>query len=272
MAPTIEVLQAGPAATDSELDLAQSLGLPLADRLEADHRADFILQINDHAVELRATGKDSPGPLRVDFSDPKFARRADESLKKQNLGKAIGLKTLPSPRVLDATAGLGADAFLMAMAGCPVTLLERSPIVAALLQDGLDRGLGRGLNRAAQREFEASATALTNGLRRMRLLQTDFMEFPASSGDYDVVYLDPMFPADARSARSKKPMYVLQQLLVSDQDAQEEAGLLEKALKIAARRVVVKRARLSPLVPGPEPDIQFKGSSSRFDVYLTGSG
>jgi 16S rRNA (guanine1516-N2)-methyltransferase len=263
MAPIIKVLQAGPVATDPELAVAESLGLPLTDRLQP-AAADFILQINEGALELRVTGKDSPGPLRVDFSDPKFARRAGESLKKQNLGKAIGLKNLPAPRVLDATAGLGADGYLMAMAGCSVTLLERSPVVAALLQDGLSRGV--------HREPEGSATALTNGLSRMRLLQTDFMEFAAPSGDYDVVYLDPMFPTDTRSARSKKPMFLLQQLLVSDQDEKEQAGLLGRALEIAGRRVVVKRARLSPLVPGPEPDIQFKGSSSRFDVYLTGSG
>lgn len=264
MAPTIKLRKAGPQATAQELALAKSLHLPLTSKVEAEtgEHAEFLLQITDQALELLATAKDSPGPLRVDFSAAKFARRAGESLKKQNLGKAIGLKNLPSPRVLDATAGLGADAFLMAMAGCSVTMLERSPVVAALLQDGLDRGTQK----------ESAITGISERLRRMRLIQTDFLEFTVPSGSYDVVYLDPMFPGDSRSARSKKPMYLLQELLIAEQDSNYEADLLGRALSLATRRVVVKRARLSPQIPGPEPDIQFKGSSSRFDVYLTGSG
>jgi 16S rRNA (guanine1516-N2)-methyltransferase len=41
--------------------------------------------------------------------------------------------------VIDGTAGLGKDAFVLAGLGCKVTLVERHPVVVALLADGLAR-------------------------------------------------------------------------------------------------------------------------------------
>ena len=43
--------------------------------------------------------------------------------------------------MLDATAGLGRDAFVLASLGCQVTLIERVPAVAALLENGIERAL-----------------------------------------------------------------------------------------------------------------------------------
>src|SRR5215470_6784060 len=55
------------------------------------------------------------------------------------LGNASGIKKAPFPVIVDATAGLGRDAFLLASAGATVTMLERSAEVHALLQDALAR-------------------------------------------------------------------------------------------------------------------------------------
>ena len=51
----------------------------------------------------------------------------------QPVARAIGLKGSQRPQVVDATAGLGRDAFVMASLGCRVTLVERSPVAAALV-------------------------------------------------------------------------------------------------------------------------------------------
>jgi 16S rRNA (guanine1516-N2)-methyltransferase len=166
--------------------------------------------------------------------------------------KAIGAKGALRPTVLDGTAGLGKDAFLLASLGCEVLLLERSKIVHALLQDGLSRA----------RNSNVELAAITG---RMELLYTDFMKFTASEREFDVVYLDPMFPERKKSAKVKKDMALLQQLLGHESD---NAKLLEHARKLAKKRVVVKRAKLSPHISSEKPDIEFKGSSSRFDVYL----
>jgi 16S rRNA (guanine1516-N2)-methyltransferase len=148
--------------------------------------------------------------------------------------------------------GLGSDAFLLACAGCRVTMLERNEIVFSLLRDGLLRG-SKGLpeTRAAVAE--------------MMLLKGDFVEKKDELGNFDVLYIDPMFPIKRNTARSKKPMYLLQQLLG---EAQEETNLLSLALSKARDRVVVKRAKRSPNYNNRKPDINFKGTSSRYDVYL----
>jgi len=106
-------------------------------------------------------------------------------------------------------------------------------------------------------------------VKRMHLLNADFNEVGLDFSDIDVVYLDPMFPQRNKSARAKKDMYLLQYLLGKLQD---DPAMLELAIKIARRRVVVKRAKRSPTLGERKPDIEFKGSSSRYDVYLTGSG
>ena len=80
-------------------------------------------------------------PVSVDFVGGKAGhRRKFGGGKGQDIARAIGLNKGVQPSVLDATGGLGRDAFVLATLGCPVTLLERSPIVAALLKDGIRRG------------------------------------------------------------------------------------------------------------------------------------
>ena len=58
------------------------------------------------------------------------------------IAKAVGIAQGVRPQVLDATAGLGKDAFVLASLGCQMTLIERQPLIAALLEDGLARARG----------------------------------------------------------------------------------------------------------------------------------
>ncbi len=102
-------------------------------------------------------------------------------------------------------------------------------------------------------------------LGRMKLHFGDLLEFVADSQQFDVVYLDPMFPERRKSAKVKKDMAALQQLLGHQADGAE---LLDCSKLLAKKRVVVKRAKLSPHLGSGKPDIEFKGSSSRYDVYI----
>ncbi len=213
---------------------------------------DFILRFEQKGLTLYSTKPDAPGGLCVDFTGKAIQRRGRESLKNQNLGKALGLKTLRNPAILDATAGLGTDSYLFAAAACHVTMLEKNPVVHALLEDGMER--------AASHDH-----ALKVIMSRMHLTAADLLHAELATESFDVVYLDPMFPAKKKSARSGKGMYLLQQLIVESSD---EVAMLEHALKLARKRVVVKRARLSPSIGEKRPDISFTGSSNRFDVYF----
>ena len=233
--------------------LAQHLGLPLLPITDVSVGAlDYYLQHDAMGLGLHSTQSDASGAVRVDFSDGKLNFRAANATRNQNIVKAMGIRGADRPHVLDATAGLGKDAYLLASLGCDVQMLERSVIVHALLEDGLRRAM------AASDEIARTA-------RKLQLHNVDFLELASGSEQFDVVYLDPMFPLRNKSARVKKDMYLLQKLLGHDENNSE---LLAVAVKLARKRVVVKRAKLSPHISAEKPDIEFKGSSSRYDVYL----
>ncbi|MCC6151918.1 MAG: class I SAM-dependent methyltransferase [Planctomycetes bacterium] len=205
--------------------------------------------------------KGAPGPLCVDFLSGKGGWRARDVSKNDLLPRAIGVKSAHPPRtVLDATAGLGADAATLALLGLEVTALEQSPVVHALLQDGIARAMATNGDVG-----EALANHLT-------LRCADARHFLRMSDErsniLDVVYLDPMFRVK-KSALSRKEMQHLQELL----PAQSEIDLHELfalALRTAGKRVVVKRPLHAPeLSENPAPSHTLKGKSVRFDVYLT---
>ncbi|MBB5191142.1 16S rRNA (guanine1516-N2)-methyltransferase [Silvimonas terrae] len=172
----------------------------------------------------------------------------------QPVAKAVGLKAGNTPTVLDATAGLGRDAFVLATLGCTVDMLERNPVACALLADGMRRG--------------TEDAAIAQIVARMRLQQQDARNWLPEHGQpasYDVVYLDPMFPEPDKRARAKKDMHAFQTLIGGDADADV---LLAPARRIARQRVVVKRPRTAPWLAGVKPDFCFDGESTRFDAYL----
>ncbi len=203
-------------------------------------------------LELHLLAKDAPGPVYVDFLSGALAhRRQYGGGRNQLIAKAVGVKSKEKLKVLDVTAGLGRDAFVLALLGCDVTMCERSPVIHALLEDGLQR--------ARQEPWFAD---LSLSLQRLDagvwLSNLSEVERP------DVVYMDPMFPDRTKSALVKKEMRVLRAVVGDDLDAGE---LLESALKVAKKRVVVKRAKLAATLTERKPDLVYKGKSSRFDVY-----
>jgi 16S rRNA (guanine1516-N2)-methyltransferase len=189
-------------------------------------------------------------------------RRAKGGSRSEIIARAVGLKGQKVPRVVDATAGLGVDAFVLASLGCRVTMLERVPAVSALLRDGLERSL-----------LHASGNdpALEAILRRMQLVRTDAVEYfnrMAEADSPDVVYLDPMFPERRKSAAVKKEMQLFHKLIGPDKDADR---LFQVALSRARDRVVVKRPRIAPSLAGREPSHRIEGKRNRYDVYLIAS-
>ena len=232
--------------------LAQLLQLPLC---ASTQDWDYWLFFYEGRLSLQKQGEKSL-PLCVDFSSEQITyRRKQTSLKKESLARALGLKGNTATHIIDATAGLGRDSFILASLGFEITLLERSPIMAALLADGLQRAL---------QDPEVAPIA-----QRMRLIPLSGIEFlpeinPKERPSH--IYVDPMFPERSKSALVKKEMRLLHDLIGQDPDAD---ALLEAALACATERVVVKRPRLAEPLGTMKPSFQMQGSSSRFDVYLT---
>ncbi len=232
----------------------------LADRLQlpfggvtTDHS--FVLRVTDHQLELVELGPAAPGPVYVDFVEGTLGhRRRFGGGRGQLVAKAAGIKKGFIPTVIDATAGLGRDAFVLAKLGCQVRMIERSAVVAELLRDGM---------RRAEQDSEVAEI-----IARMSLEVADAKEALAGLTQEDrpdVVYVDPMHPERAKAARVKKEMRLFRALVGGDED---DAALLQAALKAARKRVVVKRPRKAVAIEGPEPSLVFEGKSTRFDVYL----
>lgn len=237
-------------------ELAESLAIPCLGLVKPKQvkNVALLLYSDDLGLCLQLTGKGAPGPVRAEFVSGKAGyRREHGGGTGQLIAKAVGLqKTRQSLHVLDATAGLGQDAFVLASLGCRVTLFERSPVVHAILADGLAR--------ASINEQCADITS------RMKLEEGDSLHWlqRCEPDSVDVIYLDPMFPHRDKSALVKKEMQVFRQVVGDDDDSD---ALLEAALAVARYRVVVKRPRKAEPLNGPPVTTRVEGKSSRYDVY-----
>jgi 16S rRNA (guanine1516-N2)-methyltransferase len=186
--------------------------------------------------------------VRADFSSGEFRHRLKTSGKQQPLAKAVGIAKGHS-RVLDATGGLGGDAMVLASLGCEVTICERHPLVALLLENGLEQ-----------------ARATLPCAAQVRLQPGDAMAYLASLAEPPpVIYLDPMYAVKDKSALSRKAMQIFESLVGADAD---QAELFQLARSKATQRVVVKRPRHAP--PLAPPTHSFAGSTTRYDMYLAG--
>lgn len=241
-------------------ELGVELGLEMV-KPGARTQAELLLVVGRQGLQLVAVGGPAASPaskpFRVELGRLDVQSGPGRS-RKQPMARAVGVgKTgQAQPTVLDATAGWGEDAWLLANLGCRVLAVERNPVVAAMLEDGL--------RRMAQRACQATdRLAVTQGdARSLQTLPWRLQHFLRP----DVVYLDPMFDYGPRGRKGKerRPVVLLRQLVGDDADAGE---LLDWGLARAQRRVVVKRPLHGPFLAGRTPATSHKGKSLRWDVY-----
>lgn len=192
--------------------------------------------------------------LRVDFVEGAVGhRRRFGGGRGQDLAKAMGLRAGKTPVIVDATAGLGRDSFLLASLGAQVTLIERSAKMHALLRDGMDR--------AAASEDEE----LREIIGRMTLLQGDAKDLLPQL-TCEAILIDPMHPPRNKSALVKLELRQVRDIVGTDDDA---ADLLNVALESAQKRVVLKWPAKADPISGVRPcSHQIMGKSTRYDVFM----
>lgn len=172
----------------------------------------------------------------------------------QALPKAVGMKGGHTPKVVDATAGMGRDAFLLASLGAEVTLIERSSIMHELLESGM----------ASAREAGGDVAEVIN---RMTLLHGDARDLLPTLLP-EVVIVDPMHPLRKKSALVKNEMRLLRKIVGTDDDASE---LMKIALASASERVVLKWPQRASSMEGIcSASHQILGKSTRYDVFMVG--
>lgn len=213
-----------------------------------------LVQTNER-LELRKLDEPKLGAIAVNFVDGTLAhRRKFGGGRGEAVAKAVGIKGDYLPTVIDATAGLGRDAFVLASIGCRVKLVERHPVVRALLEDGLQRAYQDADIGSFMQE-------------RMILIDARTIDELSPEREFaDVVYLDPMYPHKQKSALVKKEMRVFQHLIGADLDSD---SFFAPAKQLAHKRVVVKRPDYAPYLDNQTPDFSHTTKNHRFDVYLS---
>lgn len=241
--------------------IKQVTQLPLVD---SSQNAEFthILKLDGaglslSALELRA-GEIHKQPTCVNFQDASLLYRKASFGKHQGLAKAVGLNKHEPMHVLDATAGLGRDAFILAGMGCEVRMIEQSPVIYSLIIDGLKRAA------------ETNDQALNDILQKMSLhhakAQDWFEEIKqGKQAKPDVIYLDPMFPPRSKNANVKKDIALLQEVLGFDEDSN---SLLEAARGCAKHRIVVKRPGSRVRKGSIKPSFIVPGKTAHFEVFV----
>lgn len=200
-------------------------------------------------VELRREGEREGRGVRCDLAAMSLKGGRAEA-RAMPIVKAVG----DARTVVDATAGLLGDAFLLAVAGYEVTAIERSALVYLLAKDGLERA-----------ERDVRLAELLGG--RLKVVHADAREWLAARAGTaeapDAVVIDPMFPPKKKkSALPRKEMVALREAVGADLDAAE---LLAAARACARKRVVLKRGDDAPELA--KADWSIEGTTVRFDVW-----
>ena len=246
----IAVVAVGEGFQPAAQSLAAHLGVPLLREVpDKDAGApELLLLLDDNGLTL------TDGTMRLQPDLSSLARRAvPGKVQRELLVRAAKLKAGPHGlRAIDATAGFGSDALLLAAAGFEVTLYERDPVIAALAADALRRA----------RELPQ----LDSAASRMTLLEGDSIAaLQALSKPVDVVLLDPMFPERRKSASVKKKFQLLHRL---ERPCDNEDELLQAALDAHPRKVVIKRPLKGPYLAGKKPSYSISGKSVRYDCLV----
>ncbi|HHJ35783.1 MAG TPA: 16S rRNA methyltransferase [Gammaproteobacteria bacterium] len=228
-------------------------GYPLINK--KDKQYELLLLLHDDLIELYDSQLNTT--ISIDFLKGSLAHRHRfGGGRGQAIAKAVGLKSAITPTVLDTTAGLAGDAFVLATLGCPITLIERSPILFCLLENALERAtLNETFQPITRQGFHIMQCDANDYIKEQRVKKQTAP---------DVIYIDPMYPDRKKSALVKKDMQILQRLHGKDDNTDE---LLDNALSFAKKRVVVKRPAYAGPLNDRKPDTSIKSKKTRYDIY-----
>jgi len=242
--------------------LSKQLKLTICSESKVEQWLDWVNDKKDSTLKL-ALCSNKQGPVLIDFlSGKKAHRRQFGGGKGQPLVRAMGQLEQGVPKIIDATAGMGGDSYVLANLGFKVQMIERSPIVAALLNDALTRA-----NQSVDTDLSPE---LKKSIQNLSLVNANSADYLLNNKpDIDVVYMDPMYPEKKKKAAAKKEMQALQQLVGPDLDSEI---LLEAALKTAKYRVVVKRPKGADPVycalNNIQPSSNISSPNTRYDIYV----
>ena len=239
---TTVVYAGDPASAQAAAALAEQIGVPQSDA-PGDN---LTLLVDQEGVSLTGFG------LRVRGDFEQMLRRVSGGRLHHEMLVKIAKTKSAHPIAVDATAGMGEDALLLAAAGYEVILFEQDAVIAALLRDAMQRA--------------AKHPVLREMVGRMRLIEGDSITLmPSVVRRPDLVYLDPMFPERRKSGLINKKLQLLQKL---ERPCAAEEELLQAALSVHPKRIVIKRPLKGAYLAGRKPGYSVKGKSIRYDCIV----
>lgn len=227
---------------EQALALSEKLQIPLT----TEPGPELSLRVDEKGLSLMGYGLSYGG----DFTQ--MLNRLSKGRLGQEMLVHIAKTKNPKPKAADCTAGMGEDAILLAAAGYEVTMFEQNPVIAALLKDALSRA--------------ADHVQLQEIVARMHLIEGNSIELlKEQATSFDLVYLDPMFPARKKSGLIQKKLQLIQKL---EQPCTDEAALMEAAMAVHPSKIIVKRPLKGPNLAGRKPSYTSKGKAIRYDCYF----
>lgn len=205
----------------------------------------FLTFENDQWV-VRHSEWGSHFQIRIDFlKDLAKLKLQRINPKKDLLCRALGFQGQDDFTVLDGTFGVGKDAVHLLACGAKVFGVERHPITFCLVESAW----------ASQKE-DLPGLQICNG-------DIEALLSPSLVDCKQALYLDPMFENAKQKSAPKKMIAFLRELEPEGLDVQ---GVIEKALRLGLKRVVVKRP-LKAAQLNAKPSMVFRGKLIRYDVY-----
>lgn len=207
-----------------------------------------VLENHDGVLTLVWNGMELCG----DFTRM-LPRIKKEKLSGELLVRTAKIKTLgENPVAVDCTAGLGEDSFLLAACGFKVLLFEYNPVIFALLEDAVKRA------RVIPELHEIS--------ERMTVINEDSISGLKKLGfTPDLIYLDPMFPSKQKNALTQKKLQMFQQL---EMPCMDEKSLLESAISVSPKKIIIKRPLKGPFLSDVKPNYSISGKAVRYDCIV----
>lgn len=240
--PDLVIVAGEGADRESALALSRHIGAPLSDTMGDG----LSLVIDDTGLSLVGYGMRYQG----DFS--RMLKRVEKGRLYHEMLVRIAKTKSEHPVAVDAAAGMGEDAFLLAAAGYEVYLFERDAVIAALLKDAMNRA--------------ENDPRLADIVGRMHLTEGDSIEFiPNLSIQPEIVYLDPMFPPRRKSGLIHKKLQLIQKL---EQPCADETELYEAAVSLRPKKIIIKRPLNGTPLADVKPGYTVKGKAIRYDVIV----
>ena len=231
----------GECAEQDAQAIAKRVGAPLSDTLGPD----LTLLVDSSGVSLVGYGM----TYRGDFE--KMLKRITDGRLKHEMLVHVSKTDIAQPTAIDATAGMGEDSFLLAAAGYQVTMFEQNPVIEVLLKDAMKRAKKHPL--------------LSEIIDRMNLIGGNSIELLPKQNHADLIYLDPMFPARRKSGLVNKKLQLIQHL---EQPCVEEADLLQAAMSLNPRKIIIKRPLKGAFLADRKPQYSVKGKAIRYDCFV----